>query len=65
MKAKTKKKLERIIILALVAVFVLGTFLLYLPISTQTKVQSTAPPLDNSANQGMPPTVVITGQPVP
>ena len=44
MRAKTKKKFERIVVVLLVLVFALGTVLLYLPVGTTTpQTQTTAP----------------------
>lgn len=48
MKAKTQKKLERVVVIMLVLVFILGTLLLYLPVGNQV-TPPTAPPVQPGA----------------
>lgn len=55
MKSKTKKKLKQFVLYLLVIVFVLGTILLYLPVSNTP--QNNPPPLNQLQNipQNNPP----------
>lgn len=56
MKAKTKKKLERTVVILLVLIFVLGTILLYLPVGTTPAPGQTqsAPPVQSDAAAQQP-----------